>query len=108
MCRGDNGPVTASVEPRVYAELNDFVPLAARCAAQLRPIRPHQTVKDIVEAAGIPHAEVDRMLVNGESVAFGHHPRPGDRLAAYPIVETLVLAAISIGWLGRAKHVRVG
>ncbi len=81
--------MTASVELRVYAELNDFVPPAARYADQRRPIRPHQTVKDIVEAAGIPHTEVDLMLVNGESVDFGHHPRPGDRLAAYPVFETL-------------------
>lgn len=87
--------VTASVELRVYAELNDFVPSAARWAAQLRPIRPHQTVKDIVEAAGIPHTEVDLMLVNGESVDFGHHPRPGDRLAAYPIFETLDIGPLT-------------
>ncbi|MFF0455735.1 Mut7-C RNAse domain-containing protein [Nocardia africana] len=81
--------MTPSVELRVYAELNDFVPPGARYAAQRRPIRPHQTVKDIVEAAGIPHTEVDLLLVNGESVDFGHHPRPGDRLAAYPVFETL-------------------
>lgn len=81
--------MTASVELRVYAELNDFVPPGARYVAQRRPVRPHQTVKDIVEAAGIPHTEVDLMLVNGESVDFGHHPRPGDRLAAYPVFETL-------------------
>ncbi|MCC3313067.1 Mut7-C RNAse domain-containing protein [Nocardia africana] len=81
--------MTPSVELRVYAELNDFVPPGARYATQRRPIRPHQTVKDIVEAAGIPHTEVDLLLVNGESVDFGHHPRPGDRLAAYPVFETL-------------------
>ncbi|WP_067888321.1 Mut7-C RNAse domain-containing protein [Nocardia vaccinii] len=86
------------VELRVYAELNDFVPSAARYAAQSRPIRPHQTVKDIVEAAGIPHTEIDLMLVNGESVDFGHHPRPGDRLSAYPVFETL-----DIGQLTRVR-----
>ncbi|MEV0296307.1 Mut7-C RNAse domain-containing protein [Nocardia sp. NPDC050710] len=87
--------MTASVELRVYAELNDFVYPEARYAAQLRPIRPHQTVKDIVEAAGIPHTEVDLMLVNGESVDFGHHPQPGDRLAAYPMFETLDIGPLT-------------
>ncbi|MBU3065441.1 Mut7-C ubiquitin/RNAse domain-containing protein [Nocardia sp. NEAU-G5] len=87
--------MTSSVELRVYAELNDFVPVAARYAAQLRPIRPHQTVKDIVEAAGIPHTEVDLLLVNGESVDFGHRPRPGDRLAAYPVFETLDIGPLT-------------
>ncbi|MEV0031998.1 Mut7-C RNAse domain-containing protein [Nocardia sp. NPDC050793] len=81
--------MTAGVELRVYAELNDFLPPDVRFTAQRRPMRPHQTVKDIVEAAGIPHTEVDLLLVNGASVGFGHHPSPGDRLAAYPMFETL-------------------
>lgn len=81
--------MATSVELRAYAELNDFLRPAARYAAQQRPVRPHQTVKDIVEAAGIPHTEVDLILVNGASVDFGHHPQPGDRIAAYPMFETL-------------------
>ncbi|WP_328411038.1 Mut7-C RNAse domain-containing protein [Nocardia sp. NBC_00403] len=87
--------MTAGVELRVYAELNDFLHPQARYATQLRPIRPHQTVKDIVEAAGIPHPEVDLLLVNGESVDFGHHPQPGDRLAAYPMFETLDIGPLT-------------
>jgi uncharacterized protein len=83
------------VELRVYAELNDFLPPDARYAAQLRPFRAHQTVKDVVEAAGIPHTEVDLMLVNGESVDFGHRPQPGDRLAAYPMFEMLNIGPLS-------------
>ncbi|TQM32990.1 Mut7-C RNAse domain-containing protein [Nocardia bhagyanarayanae] len=81
--------MTAGVELRVYAELNDFLHPDLRYTAQRRPMRPHQTVKDIVEAAGIPHTEIDLMLVNGVSVDFAHHPRPGDRLAVYPMFETL-------------------
>ena len=57
-----------SVHLRVYAEL---------------------TVKDVVEAAGVPHTEVD-LLVNGESVDFDHRPRHGDRTIAYPVFETLL------------------
>ncbi|MFE7802163.1 Mut7-C RNAse domain-containing protein [Nocardia sp. NPDC057440] len=87
--------MTASVELRVYAELNDFLRPEARYTTQLRPIRPHQTVKDLVEAAGIPHPEVDLMLVNGESVDFGHRPRPGDRIAAYPMFETLDIGPLT-------------
>jgi hypothetical protein len=33
-----------------------------------RPFRPHQMVKDVVGAAGIPHTEVDLIVVNGEPV----------------------------------------
>ncbi|MGW4120612.1 Mut7-C RNAse domain-containing protein [Nocardia sp. NPDC004711] len=87
--------MTGSVQLRVYAELNDFLHQDVRYTAQPRPIRPHQTVKDVVEAAGIPHTEVDLILVNGESVGFGHHPQPGDRLVAYPMFETLDIGPLT-------------
>lgn len=84
-----------SLEVRVYAELNDFLPPRSRFSILRRPVRPHQTVKDVVEAAGIPHTEVDLLLVNGESVEFGHRPRPGDRLAVYPVFESLDIAPLT-------------
>lgn len=85
----------AGIELRVYAELNDFLPPRSRFSALRRPVRPHQTVKDVVEAAGIPHTEIDLLLVNGESIGFGHHPGPGDRLAVYPVFESLDIAALT-------------
>lgn len=84
-----------SVELRAYAELNDFLPFRSRFARLRRPVRAHQTVKDIVEAAGIPHTEVDLLLVNGQSVGFGHRPRPGDRLTVYPVFESLDIATLT-------------
>ncbi|MEV3965598.1 Mut7-C RNAse domain-containing protein [Nocardia sp. NPDC050193] len=83
------------IELRVYAELNDFLPPRSRFQALRRPVRPHQTVKDVVEAAGIPHTEIDLLLVNGKSVDFAHHPGPGDRLAVYPVFESLDIAALT-------------
>lgn len=84
-----------SLELRVYAELNDFLPPHSRFSVLRRPVRTHQTVKDVVEAAGIPHTEVDLLLVNGESVGFGHRPRPGDRLAVYPVFESLDITGLT-------------
>lgn len=93
---GGDPPIReGSVEIRVYAELNDLLPPQSRYAVLSRPVRPHQTVKDVVEAAGIPHTEIDLLLVNGTSVDFGHHPRPGDRLAVYPMFESLDIAALT-------------
>ncbi|MBF6301354.1 Mut7-C ubiquitin/RNAse domain-containing protein [Nocardia amamiensis] len=84
-----------SVEIRVYAELNDFLRPDEQYAVLRRPFRPHQTVKDLIEAAGIPHTEVDLVLVNGQPVDFGHHPRVGDRVSAYPVFETLDIGAVT-------------
>lgn len=77
------------VEVRAYAELNDFLPGEWRGATVRRPFRSHQTVKDVLEAMGIPHTEVDLILVNGDSRGFGYRPRSGDRIAAYPMFEAL-------------------
>ena len=82
------------VEVRAYAELNDFVAPEARGATVQRPFRPHQTVKDVLEAMGIPHTEIDLVVVNGEPVGFDHRPSLGDRIAAYPVFEALDISTV--------------
>lgn len=77
------------VEVRPYAELNDFVAPESRGATVRRPFRPHQTVKDVLEAMGIPHTEVDLILVNGSPRDFSYRPHSGDRIAAYAVFEAL-------------------
>ena len=77
------------VNVRAYAELNDFLAPESRGLTVRRPFRSHQTVKDILEAMGIPHTEVDLILVNGNAEDFAHRPTPGDRIAVYPMFEAL-------------------
>ncbi|MGY1948772.1 Mut7-C RNAse domain-containing protein [Nocardia asiatica] len=84
-----------SVELRVYAELNDFLRPDERYTALRRPFRPHQTVKDVIEATGIPHTEVDLVLVDGQPVDFDHQPRTGGRITAYPVFETLDIGGVT-------------
>ncbi|MCK9382556.1 MAG: Mut7-C ubiquitin/RNAse domain-containing protein [Sulfuritalea sp.] len=74
---------------RFYEELNDFLPAARRrqdfsvaCAADA-------TTKHMIEALGVPHTEVELILVNGESVGFDCRLREGDRVAVYPTFEAL-------------------
>jgi uncharacterized protein with PIN domain len=49
------------------------------------------SVKDRIEACGVPHPEVDLIVVNGEPVGFDHHLAAGDRVAVYPLFRTLGL-----------------
>ena len=77
------------VEVRAYAELNDFLAPESRGVTVRRPFRSHQTVKDVLEAMGIPHTEVDLILVNGSPQDFSYRPAVGDRIAAYPMFEAL-------------------
>jgi uncharacterized protein len=86
------------VDVRAYAELNDFLASESRGRTVRRPFRSHQTVKDVLEAMGIPHTEIELVLVNGDPQAFSHRPATGDRIAAYPMFE-----AFDIGSTARLR-----
>ena len=74
---------------RFYAELNDFLPEVRRKQNLVFAFHVAPTVKDAIESFGIPHVEVDVILVNGVSVGFAHRLTPGDRVAVYPVFESL-------------------
>lgn len=79
---------------RFYAELNDFLPLSQRKKSIAYAFNGHPAIKDAIEAIGIPHTEVDLIVANGESVGFGHPLRDGDRVAVYPVFESLDISRI--------------
>jgi uncharacterized protein with PIN domain len=86
---------TKRVEFRFYAELNDFLPRQHRFATFVRLFDGEASVKDLIEAAGVPHTEVDLVIVNSESVDFTYRVRDGDRLAVYPVFEALDIGPIA-------------
>ncbi len=72
---------------RCYAELNDFLPRENRQLAFEHAWDGRVSVKDLLEGLGVPHGEVDLLLVNGESSDFDRLVEDGDRVAAYPVFE---------------------
>ena len=79
---------TATATFRFYEELNDFLAperrgreFTCRCARAA-------SAKHMIEALGVPHTEVELVLVNGESVGFERALADGDRVAVYPKFET--------------------
>lgn len=78
----------ARAEFRFYEELNDFLPPERRRAAFTHEFVRRASVKDMIEAFGVPHPEVELIVVNGESVGFDHLVRDGDRIAVYPMFES--------------------
>jgi uncharacterized protein with PIN domain len=74
---------------RFYEELNDFLAPALRQRAVARRCPPEATTKHMIEAFGVPHTEVELILVNGQSVGFGCRLREGDRVSVYPVFESL-------------------
>ncbi len=74
---------------RFYAELNDFLPPLRRQVTFMSPLKERASVKDLIESLGVPHTEVDLILVNGESVDFSYLVRAGDHISVYPVFEAL-------------------
>jgi uncharacterized protein len=83
-----------TVELRFYEELNDFLPPARRKRAFTVEVDRARSVKDAIESAGVPHTEVDLVIVDGASVGFGHLLRGGERVAVYPMFESLDVAPL--------------
>ncbi|HEX7635669.1 MAG TPA: Mut7-C RNAse domain-containing protein [Noviherbaspirillum sp.] len=74
---------------RFYEELNGFLPPERRKRSFTCRCARAATTKHMIEALGVPHTEVELVLVNGESVGFDRQIREGDRVAVYPRYETL-------------------
>lgn len=80
-------------EFRFYEELGDFLPPERRKRSFMHVFDGTPAVKDRIEALGVPHTEVDLILVDGEPVDFRHRLRGGERVAVYPMFECFDLGA---------------
>jgi uncharacterized protein with PIN domain len=79
---------------RFYEELNDFLPEERRKRDFAIEIDRARSVKDAIESVGVPHPEVDLVLVDGRSVDFAHLLRGGERVAVYPMFESLDITPV--------------
>jgi uncharacterized protein with PIN domain len=80
---------------RFYEELNDFLPSRKKKITFEYPFSRNQSVKDAVEALGVPHVEVDMILVNGNPVDFTYKLKNEDQISVYPVFETLDISKVS-------------
>lgn len=88
-------PWTRKSEFRFYEELNDFLPPEKRKRAFNYHFNGSPAIKDVIEAIGVPHVEVDLLLVDGESVGFDHQLTGGERVAVYPEFERLDISPLN-------------
>lgn len=79
---------------RFYEELNDFLPPDRRKRSFGYSFKQAGSIKDLIEALGVPHTEIDLVLVNGGSVDFNYHIRDGDQISVYPVFESLDISPI--------------
>jgi uncharacterized protein len=85
----------SACEFRFYEELNEFLAPGRRKCTFRYHFRGTPAVKDVIEALGVPHTEVDLVLVDGVSVRFSHKLRGGERVAVYPMFERIDIAPLT-------------
>lgn len=83
------------VKVRIYGQLRDFLPKPQREGLLLVRFPGTRSVKDLIESLGVPHPEIDLVLVNGEPASFEHLVRDGDRIAAYPKFHDIDISNIT-------------
>ena len=74
---------------RFYAELSDLLPWQWRQRDIVHPFREPASIKDRIEAHGVPHTEVELIQINGEPVDFSRPLQDGDRVSVYPFLAIL-------------------
>ena len=79
---------------RFYEELNDFLAPSRRQRDFTTPCARAATTKHMIEAIGVPHTEVELILVNGESSTFDRLLADGDRVAVYPKFTSLDVSGL--------------
>jgi uncharacterized protein with PIN domain len=89
---------------RFYEVLNDFLPSARKKQSFSVTFSGTPSVKDAIESLGVPHTEVDLILVNGKSVDFRHKLKNEDQVSIYPLFESFDISDVTHL---RAKPLRV-
>jgi uncharacterized protein with PIN domain len=76
------------VRLHVRGSLSFFAKGADQESVIERELNEPASVKDVIEACGVPHPEVDRILVNGEPVGFAQVLRNNSSVDVYPVLVT--------------------
>ena len=83
------------VSIRFYEELNDFLPPQKKKKRYDIPFNGRQTVKDLIESQGVPHIEIDLILINGHPVDFNHIVHENDDISVYPEFESFNISGLT-------------
>ena len=73
------------VRLRFHGDLNVFLGSKADDAVIERPLAEKTSIKDVIESCGVPHPEVDLILVDDQPVGFGHTVAADAKVEVFPV-----------------------
>ncbi|MCK5101281.1 MAG: Mut7-C ubiquitin/RNAse domain-containing protein, partial [Cyclobacteriaceae bacterium] len=78
-----------------YEELNDFLLFKYRKKRFEYNIATNTSVKDAIESLGVPHTEIDLILINSISADFSYNLKEGDYVSVYPKFESFDISELT-------------
>jgi len=91
----DHSPILRKSVFRFYEELNDHLPESHRKKNFEFEFSGKPSLKNTIHAIGVPHGEVDLILVDGQPVDFNYHLQGGEKVSVYPVFESLDISSIN-------------
>jgi hypothetical protein len=80
---------------RFYAELNDFLPRNRKRQLSV-DVSEFPAIRDILAFLAVPVKEIDLILANGISVGIDYRLQAGDRIALYPVFESMDISSLTL------------
>ncbi|WP_107851745.1 Mut7-C RNAse domain-containing protein [Oceanimonas marisflavi] len=89
---------------RFYGQLNDFLPSELRQRTVCYRYSGSPGLRDAIQAQGVPHTEVDLVLVDGVARCFDFNLQGGEQVSVYPRFKAFELQAGRLGPKPLAVH----
>ncbi len=91
---------------RFYAELNDRLPPEKQYSTFELDLRSSPTIRQAIVLNGVPVAEIDLVLVNGEPQDLNYRIGGGDRISVFPVFESFDIAGTTKVRVSALREVR--
>lgn len=88
--------MSENINIRFHYTLNDFLPVNQRNIEFSHELKETRSIKDLAESIGVPHTEIDLIIVNGKSVDYSYLLQINDQVSLYPYLKPAALSSLTI------------
>jgi uncharacterized protein with PIN domain len=88
--------MSQTITIKFHQALNDFLPVDHRSTEFTHELKKTRSVKDLIESIGVPHTEVDVIIVNDKSVDFSYLVQHGGHIDVFPAMNSSDIEQLSV------------
>lgn len=80
---------TTFVSLKIHGDIRDLVRPPSAAGLMQYPLNRRATIKDIIEAIGVPHTEIGRIICDELQLTFDFIPAGGEQIELYPFTSNI-------------------